>query len=102
MMVTKNALPRVYVVEMNGNALVAFEAVSGREAKELLKERWFRDELLSLRSDTRQVWDGASVLTTRIGNDAEIAKFKSMSNLTKDKEADGLVLAYLIPLDQPA
>ena len=38
--------PRVYVIETNGKALVAFEAVSGREANELVKEGWFRDELL--------------------------------------------------------
>ncbi len=54
--------PRVYVIETNGKALVAFEAGSGREAKELQKEKWFRDELFSLRSETQQIWDVASVL----------------------------------------
>ena len=73
MRMRKNASPRVYVIETNGKALLAFEAVSGREANELLKEQWFRHELLSLRSNTQQVWDGASILKTRIANDAEIA-----------------------------
>ena len=93
--------PRVYVIETNGKALVAFEAVSGREANELVKEGWFRDELLSLRSNTQQVWDGCSVLRTRIGNDAEIAEFRTAADGNKGKKADGLLLVYLIPLDGP-
>jgi hypothetical protein len=93
--------PRVYVIESNGKALVAFEAVSGREASELLKEGWFRGELLSLRSDKQQVWDGDFLLTARIGNDAEIAEFRSSASRTQAQESDGLFLAYLIPLDGP-
>jgi len=95
--------PRVYVIETNGKALVAFEAVSGREANELVKEGWFRDELLSLRSNTQQLWDGdgCSVLRTRIGNDAEIAEFRTAADGNKGKKADGLLLVYLIPLDGP-
>ncbi len=91
--------PRVFVIETNGKALAAFEAVSGREAKELLKERWFRDELLSLRSNAQQVWDGAAVLKTRIANDAEIAEFRNSASRTKSEDLDGVFLAYLIPID---
>jgi hypothetical protein len=101
MRMRRNAPPRVYVIETNGKALVAFEAVSGREANELLKEEWFHDELLLLRSATQQVWDGASVLTTRIGNDAEIAEFKGSASRDKGEDLDGLFLAYLIPIDGP-
>ena len=90
--------PRVYVVETNGKPLLAFEAVSGREAAQLLKEGWFRDELLAVRSNTQQVWDGASGLRTRIGNDAEISEFRRCASRV-NKDSDGLFLAYLIPID---
>ena len=101
MRMRRNTQPRVYVIEMNGKALVAFEAVLGTEANELLKEEWFRDELLLLRSGTKQVWDGASVLKARLANDAEIAEFRSSASRAKGEELDGLFLAYLIPIDRP-
>jgi hypothetical protein len=65
---------RVYVVETNNRALVAFEAVTGREAKELLRETWFREELSSLQSEGHQIWDRTSSLAVRIGRDNEIAE----------------------------
>jgi hypothetical protein len=93
--------PRVYVIETNNNALVAFEAITGREAKQLLKETWFREELSSLKSEGHQIWDGTSSLAVRIGSDNEIAEYRSAASRTTSKETDGLVLAYLVPLDGP-
>jgi hypothetical protein len=56
---------RVYVISASERPLVAFEATSRREAKELCKEEWFREELLSLRSGNLQIWNGEDALTAR-------------------------------------
>lgn len=94
--------PRIYVVEANGLALVAFEAFTRIEATELPKEQWFRDELLFLRSETRQIWDGKTSLAVRRAEEIEISEFKNAQTGTAHNAADGIFLAYLIPLDGPA
>jgi hypothetical protein len=68
--------PRVYVIGANGRALVAFEATSRREASELCKEQWFREELLLLRSESLQIWNGEDSLTVRTAEPAEIEQFQ--------------------------
>ena len=87
----------VYVIETNGKALEAFEAVSGKEAAELLKENWFRDECCCY--DQVRSIGMAIILKTRIANDAEIAEFGSSASSAKSEDLDGVFLAYLIPLD---
>src|SRR5258707_11928042 len=101
-MITPVVAPRIYVVEANGLALVAFEAFTRIEATELPKEKWFRDELLFLRSETRQIWDGKASLAVRRAEEIEIAKFKNAQTGTAHNAADGIFLVYLIPLDGPA
>jgi hypothetical protein len=78
---------------------VAFEAISRREANELCKEQWFRDELLSLRSDNQRIWDGKETLTVGPADQDEIRKFHNAQAASSNNDDDGLVLAYLVPLD---
>ena len=50
------AKPVVFVLEIEQRPVVAFEAVSAREARELAKERWLQDHLKRLRSNGRPLW----------------------------------------------
>ena len=90
---------RVYVIGTNGRALVAFEATSRREASELCKELWFREELSSLRSETLPIWNREDSLTVRAAEPAEILEFGKVQAAASNGEVDGILLAYLIPLD---
>ena len=90
---------RVFVIAANSLALVAFEAISRREANELCKEHWFREELLSLHSDNRPIWNGQEPLTVRAAEPAEVEEYQKAQAGADHKEADGILLAYLIPLD---
>ena len=90
---------RVYVIGVNSHALVAFEAISRREANELCKEHWFREELLSLHSDNLPIWNGKEPLMVRAAEPAEIQEYQKAQAGADHKEADGILLAYLIPLD---
>ena len=97
----KTPIIRTFVIECASRALVAFEAGSRREAEELRKEQWFRDELASLRSNGEPIWDCCAMLEVRNAEPSEVAKLK---NAAKSVEADSdeIVMAYLVPLDGPA
>lgn len=93
---------RVFVIEAKGRALVAFEAITRREADELRKEQWFHEELLALCFEKHQIWDGRVLLTVRGAEPAEITEFKTAQAIARNKQDDGIFLAYLIPLDGTA
>jgi hypothetical protein len=91
---------RVYVIVINGQGIVAFETVSFREASELRKEAWFRDELMSLRSKRIPVWDGKATLSARNANPEEISEFEIIKASAPSPGDDEILLGYLIPIDE--
>ena len=62
---------RLFTVEIDGKPIVSIEAISSREANELLKEEWFREDLCELRSGGEPLWDGKANLRSRPANEAE-------------------------------
>ena len=62
---------KLFTVEIDGNPIVSFEAINYREANELLKEEWFREDLCELRSGGEPLWDGKANLRSRPANEAE-------------------------------
>ena len=87
----------VWVVEVDGQPVVAYPSSSKREARQLLKENWFKEDLLSLRSNGGALWDGTGPLTVRSATPDEIAVFKQEMAV-----GDELILAFLVPLDGPS
>ena len=92
-------LERIFVVEANGRAIVAFEAVSHREASELRDEEWFREELAALRSEGKPVWDGLKRLLVRTASTTERTEFQIAKVSATQNNEEGILLIYLIPLD---
>ena len=90
---------KVFVIGVQGRGLVAFEARSRREASELCKEQWFRDELSSLNSNNLRIWDGKEGLTVRSADQDESSEFHNAQAASGNNADDGLILAYLVPLD---
>ena len=90
---------RVFVIEAGGRPLVAFEAVSLREATELRSEQWFLDELISLRSNKEPIWDGETTMIVRNAKPAEIVEYKDAATSAPNKQGDEILLVYLVPLD---
>jgi hypothetical protein len=70
---------------------------SQKEAQELLREGWFREELLSKRSGGRALWDGKAVLTARSANAAEHEQYQS--KVAVDEEVGDIPLVYLIEIN---
>jgi 16S rRNA A1518/A1519 N6-dimethyltransferase RsmA/KsgA/DIM1 with predicted DNA glycosylase/AP lyase activity len=88
---------QVYVIEVDGRAVAAFEAISGKEARELTKEDWLKDDLAELTSDGSPIWRPDSSMLIRAATANEMSLFWQAPK----KEVPGeLTLAYLVALNQ--
>jgi len=92
------AAGKIFTVEIEGKAIVSFEAESTREAAGLLKEHWFRSDLQSLTSSGAPLWDGAAGLRCRPASQTEIDRYRSMVDAAAE-EAGDLFLAFVVTLD---
>jgi hypothetical protein len=86
-----------YTVIVGGRPTVTFFASPQSEAKELLREHWFR-ELLTKRSGGQAIWDGLSPLAARSALPNEQQHFETNAP-PGDECGDDLVLVYLLPVD---
>lgn len=88
--------PLIYTVEVDGKPTLTF-AGHAREAAELLREAWFRIDLLELTSNGMPICKPASILKTRIANEIEMATYRGAA---KSAGSTGDILfAYLVELD---
>ena len=91
------ANPSVFVLEIDQRPILAFEAISAREAQELAKEHWLRADLKGLHSDGKPLWDGKVRLRIGPAFGEQVAEVKSAIEAATD---DGeLAIVYLVPLD---
>jgi hypothetical protein len=88
--------PVVFVLEIAGRPTLAFEATSGREAKELLRERWLLDDLLKHRTNGIPLWDGKAKLRTGIAVGEQLAEVRALLNGAAGQD---LPIIYLVPID---
>jgi hypothetical protein len=88
---------RIFAIEINGTAILAFEAATMREAMELCRETWLRDELQQLTSNDAPVWDSKVPIRARTASFEEAEIFRRAA---KDDSTDDLPMVYLIALDR--
>ena len=88
---------RIFAIEINGTAILAFEAATMREAMELCRETWLRDELEQLTSNDAPVWDSKAPIRARTASLEEAEIFRRAA---KDDSTDDLPMVYLIALDR--
>lgn len=87
----------VYVLEVNGVPTLAFMAASNKEAKELLKVAWLMENLRSMQSAGRALWDGKALLRIEpaVGEQVEEIRRK----LGEMSGAEGLPMVHLVKVD---
>ena len=56
---------RTYVTEIDGRAILAFEAEDDDEAKSIAAADWFKADLLSFKSAGLPLWNGVSDIRVR-------------------------------------
>jgi hypothetical protein len=86
----------VFTMDVDRKPTFAFEAKNFREAFELCKEDWVRDDLTAITSNGLPLCSSAAKLTVRRADEAEIAIYR---NAAIQAETEDLVLAYLVNLD---
>jgi hypothetical protein len=94
---TETILPRIFTIEIGGTPTLTFEAQNLREAQELCREQWLKDDLAEAKSNDVPLWDGKALLRARIALPDESAVFAEAKN--NGQPSDGLMLVYLIELD---
>ena len=93
-------LCRVFTLEADGRPVLAFEASNFREAQQLCKERWLRDDLMALKSAGAPLGTALSKLSARLASPEEAIIF-DRAVTAGNPQSDDLILAYLVELDNP-
>ena len=94
---TANVLSRIFTIEIGDTPTLMFEAQNMREAQELCREQWLKDDLAVAKSHSIPLWDGKAKLRARIALPDESALFTEAKN--NGQPSDGLMLVYLVKLD---
>lgn len=93
---TSKLIARVFVLLAGDSPILAFAAKNTPEARELCSEPWLRDDLATLTSEGRPIWNGQDKLGVRPGTAEEVALFREADG-TGDTEE--ILLVYLVTLD---
>jgi hypothetical protein len=94
---TANMLPSIFTIEIGSTPTLTFEAQNLREAHELCREEWLKEDLADAKSEGAPLWDGKAKLRARIALPDESALFEEAKN--NGQPSDGLMLVYLVELD---
>lgn len=94
----------VYVLEIDGRAILAMGAMNRDDAEMRVEEEDFRAGLMILETDGMPLWDGSAELFLRDPFPEELAKFEGIRAQESDypgeiDEEDFVV--YLLPLTDP-
>jgi hypothetical protein len=97
---TASVLPRVFTIEIGGTPTLTFEVQNLREAHEMCREQWLKDDLAEAKSNGVPLWDENATLRARIALPDESAVFAEAKN--NGQPSDGMMLVYLVELDSGA
>ncbi|WP_315834661.1 hypothetical protein [Bradyrhizobium prioriisuperbiae] len=90
------AAPKLFVLEIDQKPILAFEAHSACEARELQGESWLLDELRRLTSGGVPLWNGRAKL--RVGP-ADGDTVDELQATLRNRASPDLPIAYLVPID---
>ena len=91
--------PVVFVVEIDQRPIAAFAVRSIREAIEMTREAWFREDLKHLSSQGRPLWDAKSPIKARSARADEISAYaKAAPDPATD--CDEIAIVYLVEIDK--
>jgi hypothetical protein len=91
--------PPVFVLEIDGQPILAFRAETFRQARELGKEDWLQEDLKRMTIGYRPLWDGKSPSSVRRAEPAEEAYYVEAK---AEYAAGDLPLVYLVQRDDEA
>ena len=86
----------IYTILAGDKPIVAL-AANGREAGELCRENWFREELSALKSKGEPLYGTGVRLRARPAVDNELVRYQELSD--KAKASDEVLFVYLVDID---
>jgi hypothetical protein len=87
----------IYTILADDKPVAALEA-TGVEARELLKERWFAEELAALKVDGEPLYKNGTKLRARPATEEEWTVYEKESQAADD--VDDILFVYLVDLDR--
>jgi hypothetical protein len=95
----------VYVAEIEGRGIAAFQADNGSDAERVVRDPVFRDDLMVLMCGGLPLWDGmAEIRLRRAGPDEEArwraSRAKAVRHGNVEGEEEGWI-AFLVALTDP-
>jgi hypothetical protein len=87
----------IFTVEIAGKAICAFNETTRAEAVDFIGSEAFKADLLSLKSDEGNLWDGQEKFLLRTATTAERAAWET-SRQNSDAENDEPWLVFLVPV----
>jgi hypothetical protein len=95
----------VYVADINGRGVAAFQVGNGSDAERLVRDRVFRDDLMVLATGGLPLWDGVADIHIRQARPDEAAKWrasraKAIRHGNIEGQEEGWI-AFLIALTDP-
>jgi hypothetical protein len=101
----------MFTLEIDGTALVVTNATEA-QAAELFQSEEFKDDLKTLKTDGKPLWNGSAKITVRPANEDEIDAFEEAmsddgyedaeaANDDEDEDdEDGIEVVFLIEIDE--
>ena len=93
--------PVVFVLEIDHRPIAALAVRSVREAIEVSRETWFRDELKGLSCGGVPLWDKKMPIKARSARPDEIRAYAEAAP-DPSADLDEIQIVYLVKLDRPA
>ena len=98
----------MFTLEIGGRA-IAVIGTDEEDARDLVANPSFREDLQRLLSDDQPLWDGQAELVLRPANEDEIAEFDESEDEPEsgdedeedEDEEDGAVVLFLVPIMDP-
>lgn len=94
----------IFVLEIKGTAVLAFEADSMDDARAFARDAGEREDLTELKSNGAPLWNGKDDIGVRAASEAEADLFEKSREEDWEEEphADPEdFTVYLVPLDEP-
>jgi hypothetical protein len=95
----------IYVAEIKGRAIAAFDVMTSLDAEHFVRDRSLRDDLMTLMTDDRPIWDGLADIDVRQALSHEEAKWRKSraeairyGNIEPD---DSAWVVFLVALADP-
>ena len=97
---TDDLVSAIFTIDVGDTPTVTFEVQNLREARELCRELWLKEDLAEARSGGVPLWNGKAKLRARPARPDEAVRFaEAQSSSSQSSNDDDVELVFLVELD---